>query len=134
MPYMHVPKRSPRQEYRLKQRERIEASPLIAKKFPRLKALKVTLEFFDPAGSTKQGEMKCKLNVEHAKSALWFSCPGVECICGDFDLSAALVEAVTGRQKVASGELRCSGTRKRGNREPVVCGTLLRYKLQLNYD
>src|SRR5262245_13843021 len=62
MPYMHVPKRSPRQEYRLKQREWIEASPLITEKFPRLKALKVTLEFFDAAGSTKQGEMKCKLN------------------------------------------------------------------------
>jgi len=134
MAYMHVPKRSLRQEYRLKQRERINASPAIAQKFPRLKALGVTLEFFDPTGTAKQGEMKCKLNVEHAKSALWFSCPGVECICGDFDLSEALVTAVTGRRKIAAGEMRCQGTRKRGDREPVVCGTLLRYKLTLNYD
>jgi len=134
MPYMHVPRRNPRQEYRLKQRERIEASPLIAKKFPRLKGLKVTLEFFDAAGSTKQGEMKCKLNVEHAKSVLWFACPGVECICGDFELSEALSKAVAGRHKVATGELRCGGTRKRGDRKPVVCGTLLRYKFNLNYD
>src|SRR5512135_3516873 len=109
MAYMHVPNRNPRQEYRLKQRERIEASPLVAKKFPRLKGLKVTLEFFDAAGSTKQGQMKCKLNVEHARSALWFDCPGVECTCGDFDLSEALTEAVAGRQKVAKGELRCQG-------------------------
>ncbi len=134
MPYMHVPKRSLRQEYRLKQRERIEASPLMAKKFPRLKALRVTLEFFDAAGSTKQGEMKCKVNVEHAKSVLWFACPGVECTCGDFDLSGALAKAVAGRQKVATGELQCEGTRKHGDRVPVVCGTLLRYKLSLNYD
>ncbi len=134
MPYMHVPRRSPRREYRLRQRERIEASPLVAKKFPRLKGLKVTLEFFDAAGSTKQGQMKCKLNVEHARSALWFDCPGVECTCGDFDLSEALTEAVAGRQKVAKGELRCQGTRKRGEREAVVCGKVLRYTLNLNYD
>ncbi|MGH7970804.1 MAG: hypothetical protein ACREIC_18955 [Limisphaerales bacterium] len=131
---MHVPKRSPRQEYRLKQREWIDASPVIAKKFPRLKALGVTLEFFDAAGSTKQGEMKCKLNVGHAKSALWFGCPGVECICGDFDLSEALAKAVAGRHKLATGELRCEGKRRHGDREPVTCGTVLRYKLNLNYD
>jgi len=126
MHYMHVPKRNPQQEYRLKQREWIEASPSIAKRFPRLKGLKVTLEFFGAVGSAKQGEVKCKLNVEHAKSALWFACPGVECTCGDFDLSEALVKAVAGRRKVAMGELRCQGTRKRGDRQLVACATLLR--------
>ena len=134
MAYLHVPNRNPRQEYRLKQRERIEASPSIATKFPRLKGLKVTLEFFDAAGSTKHGEVKCKLNVEHAKSALWFACSGVECTCGDFDLSGPLAKAVAGRGKVAAGELRCQGTRKQGDRQPVACGTLLRYKFHLNYD
>lgn len=127
-------KSNPRQEYRLKQRERIEASPLLAKKFPRLKGLRVMLEFFDSAGSTKHGEMKCKLNLEHAKSALWFACPGAECIYGDFDLTEALSKAVADRSKVAMGELRCQGTRKRGDRGPVSCGTVLRYKLNLNYD
>lgn len=134
MAYMHVPKRSPRQEYRLKQRERIEASPLLSKKFPTLKNLKATLEFFDASGTTKHGEMVCKLKVEYARAALWFACPGVECSCGDFDLSQALAKAVTARRKVASGELRCPGTRKRGDREPVPCGTLLRYRLNLSYD
>ncbi len=134
MPYMHMPKRSQRQEYRLKQREWIEASPSMVEKFPRLKALRITLEFFDAAGSTRQGELKCKLNVENAKSALWFACPGVECTRGDFDLTEALARAVAGRRKVAAGELRCQGTRKHGDREPVPCGTVLRYKLNLNYD
>ena len=132
---MKMPRKSnPLQEYRLKQRERIEASPLMIMKFPRLSALKVALEFFGAAGSTKQKEMKCKLNLEHARSALWFACPGVECACGDFDLSEALAEAVAGRCKVATGELRCQGTRKRGDGELVACGTVLRYKLNLNYD
>ncbi len=106
----------------------------MAEKFPRLKALRVTLEYFDADGRTRQGGMKCELMVEHAKSAVWFDCPGVECSCGDFDLSKALAAAVAGRRKVAMGELRCQGTRKRGDREPVACGKVLRYKLNLNYD
>jgi hypothetical protein len=132
---VRMPRKSnPRQEYRLKQRALIEASPVIANKFPKLKALRVMLEYFDTAGTTKNGELKCKLNVEVARSALWFACPGVECTCGDFDLSEALAKAVAGRRKVATGELRCPGTRKHGEREPVTCGTLLRFRLNLNYD
>lgn len=131
---MHVPKRNPRQEYRLKQREQIEASPFMAKKFPRLKSLQVMLEYFDATGTTKNGEMKCKLNVEHARSVLWFACPGGECMGGDFDLTDALAAAVRGRRKVVLGELRCQGTRKRGDRERVACKTVLRYRLNLIYD
>jgi len=131
---MHVPKRNPRQEYRLKQREQIEASPLMTKEFPQLKTLKVSLEYFDSTGVTRHGQMKCKLNVEFAKSALWFACPGAECMGGDFDLSEPLAQAVAAREKVVEGELRCRGTRKRGNRETVPCHTLLRYKFNLKYD
>ena len=131
---MRVPKRSLRQEYQQKQREQIDASPLLTKRFPRLKGLKVMLEFFDAEGTTRHREMKCKLNVEHARSMVWFACPGVECTCGDFDLSQAVAKALAGRRKAASGELRCQGTRKRGDREAVACGTLLRYKFNLNYD
>ena len=131
---MRVPKRSLGQEYRLRQRAQIEASPLMAEKFPGLKALKATLEYFDATGTTKNGELKCKLNVALARSVLWFACPGVECTEGDFDLSEALVKAVAGRRRVVTGELRCQGTRKRGDKERVACQTLLRYKLNLNYD
>jgi RNA recognition motif len=131
---MSVPKRTARREYHLKQRERIEASPLLAKKFPRLKALRVTLEYFNAAGTTRNGGMKCKLSVEHARSALWFACPGVDCMGGDFDLSEALAKAVARRSKAVKGEVHCQGTRKRGDRERVACQTLLRYKLILGYD
>jgi len=127
-------KSNARQEYRVKQRKRIEASPLMATRYPRLRGLKVTLEFFDADGTTKSGGLKCKLNVERAKSALWFACPGVECACGDFDLSEGLAKAVAKGSKMATGELRCRGRRQRGAGEPVVCGTLLRYKLNLDYD
>ena len=132
---VQMPRKSnPRREFRLQQRKRIEASPLMTEKFPRLKALRVALEFFDATGTTKQGEMKCKMYVEQARSVLWFACPGVECTWGDFDLSEALAKAVAGRRKIAAGELQCQGTRRRGNGELVACGTVLRYKLNLNYD
>jgi hypothetical protein len=106
----------------------------MAKKFPRLRALKVTVAYFDAAGARKNGEMKCELNVEQSRSALWFACRGGECVGGDFDLTEALAKAVAGRRKVVTGELRCQGTRKRGDGEVVPCQTLLRYKLNLNYD
>jgi hypothetical protein len=131
---MHVTKRTARQEYRLKQRERIEASPFMAEKFPGLKSLKVTLEYYHGPQPTKNGEMTCKLNVEHARSVLWFACPATECAEGDFDLSEALASAVAARRKVATGELRCQGRRKRGDRQQVPCHTLLRFTFNLNYD
>ncbi len=131
---MHMPKRNPRLEYRLKQREQIDASPFLVAKFPGLKALRLTLEFFDATGTIKNGEMKCKLNVEHARSVLWYACPGVECVGGDFELSQALAQAVAGRRKAVTGELRCQGTRRRGHRERERCETLLRYRLGLTYD
>ena len=132
---MQMPRKSnPRREYRLRQRERIEASPLMAVRFPALKALRVVLEFFDAAGTSMQRGMKCKMYVEQARSVLWFACPGVECTWGDFDLSEGLAKAVAGREKVATGELRCQGARRRGNGELVACGTVLRYKLNLSYD
>jgi hypothetical protein len=127
-------KSNPRQKYRLKQRERIEASPVLAKRFPALKRLTVTLEHYDASGTTRQGLMKCKLNVEHARSVLWFACPAVDCAFGDYDLSAALAEAVAGRCKVAEGEIRCQGKRKRGDHDRVPCNALLRYKVNLTYD
>ena len=131
---MHVPAPNPRREYRLKQREQIEASALLAKRFPELKALKVTLEYYDADGVKKNGEMKCKLNMEHGRSALWFACPGVECMEGDFDLSEALAKAVAGRRKAVTGAQVCPGTRKQGKDGRVPCGALLRYQLNLNYD
>jgi len=129
----HHPKPDPRRDYRLRQRERIEASPLMGERFPRLKALQVNLKFYDASGTNQTGEMKCKLNVEHARSAYWIGCPGAGCTMGDFDLSAALAEAVAGRRKVVTGEAQCAGMRKRVDGKQVNCETLLRYKLNLNY-
>lgn len=107
---------------------------MMSEKFPTLKSLTVTLEYYDRSATTKNGGMKCKVNVQHAKSLLWFACPGGECVGGDFDLSEALALAVSSKKKTVSGEVRCLGKRRRGDKEQVPCQTLLRYTLNLNYD
>jgi hypothetical protein len=120
---MRIPWRNLREEHRLKQRGRLEGAPSLAKQFPNLKKLIVTLEYYEATGDTKNGEMKCKVNVEHAKTVLVFACPGAECAGGDFDLSDALAGAVADRRKTLTGELRCQGTRKRTTKEGVPCQT-----------
>lgn len=131
---MRIPWRDLRDKQRLKQRERLDAAPSLAKQFPSLKKLVVILEFYEPTGNTKNGEMKFKMNVERAKTVLVFACPGVDCKGGDFDLTDTLAGAVADRRKMLTGELCCQGTRKRGQQERVPCHTLLRYKLNLDYD
>jgi hypothetical protein len=107
----------------------------MSEKFPGLRSLTVNLSFYDAEGITRNGQMKCKMHVEHARSALWFACHAVDCLAGDFDLSAALASAVAGHRKQAVGELRCPGARRRGGcNERVPCQAILRYKLNLDYD
>jgi hypothetical protein len=107
---------------------------LMAKEFPGLKGLKVTLTYYDRTGTTKNGELKCRMNVEHARAMLCFACPAVDCLGGDFDLSEALASAVATRRKKIEGEMRCEGRRGRGGGDRVPCRTLLRYTLNLEYE
>ena len=126
-------KSNPRAEYRLRQSQRIKDSVSLGEKFPKLKGLTVNLAYFDSEGVTKNSQMKYKVNVQHAKSVFCFVCQSGECVGGDFDLSDALAKAVAGRRKLAIGELRCQGYRKKANLDRVPCQILLRYKLSLNY-
>ena len=69
---MQGPKTSPRSEYLQKEKLRIEASPSLAHKFPKLKSLTVDLGFFDPTGVTKNSQIKYTVNLEHAKASFRF--------------------------------------------------------------
>lgn len=131
---MHTRRTNPRAEYRSLQSQRANESVSLAEKFPRLESLTVNLAYFDAEGLTKHSEMKYKVNVEHAKSVFWFVCPSAECVEGDFDLSDVLAQAVAERLKVASGEMRCQGWRRKAKLERAPCHILVRYKLTLDYD
>ena len=126
-------KTNPRAEYRLREIQRINQSPSLAEKFPKLKSLKVDLSYFDPGGLTRTGELRYKVNVEHAKSAFSFVCQSGECLAGDFDLSDAVAEAVAKGHRTAEGEVCCQGTRVRPPEGRKPCHNLLRYKLTLGY-
>jgi hypothetical protein len=127
-------KTTPRAEYRLLQRQRIDDSPVLALKFPKLKTLSLDLEYFDANGVTRNGGMKYQVNVEHAKSLFCFACPNGECVGGDFDLTEALAQAIAGGQKLVTGEARCPGVRHiKARKIQVPCQNILRYKLTLKY-
>src|ERR1051325_3607751 len=99
---MYSRKDTPRAVYRLSQNQRINTSSSLAEKFPKLKTLRVDLDNFDPAGLTRNGGMKCRFNLEHAKSVFYFYCPNGECVGGDFDLTEPLARAVAGRLKAVT--------------------------------
>lgn len=124
---------NPHAEFRYRESQRANESPSLAEKFPKLKSLKVDLAYFAPDGLTRNGEVRYKVNVAHAKSILTFVCQNAECRTGSFDLSDAIAEAVQHRRKTAAGELRCPGTRERPKEGKRACQNMLRYKLTLAY-
>ena len=129
-----IRKVSPRAEYRLLQVQRINDSVTLAQKFPELKSLTVSLEYFDPAGLSRRGGMKFKANIELAKSVVFFDCPSSDCAGGDYDLSEGLARAVSAGQTRVTGEMHCQGVRHNKERhESAPCRNLLRYKLRLAY-
>jgi hypothetical protein len=128
------PMRSPRAEYRLRRAEKVDKSAALSDEYPKLKTLKVAVEFFDPTGASRHGGMKCTVNLAHGKALFWFNCVNGDCVGGDYDLTKSLAEAVAAKRKVAEGEIRCKGTRHNKERkEDKPCQCLLRYKLNLGY-
>jgi hypothetical protein len=131
---MPTRKLNARAEYRLLQNARIAESATLAAKFPKLRSLSVDLTYFDKTGNTRQGGMKYKVNVEHAKSMFYFACMGTDCAGGDFDLTKELAKAVTGKRKLIEGEMRCQGIRHNKERkEDIPCQSLLKYKVEICY-
>ncbi len=123
---------SPRKLYRLEESRRILASVSLATKFPRLKSLKVDLQYLNAEG-LRGSQIKYTVNLDNAKSAFCFECSNKECVRGDFDLSEILAKAITGRNQTAEGELRCHGWRDKDSIKKTYCRNILRYKLALSF-
>jgi hypothetical protein len=131
---LKIPKTaSPRATFRQRQKRRVQNAPTLAEMFPRLKSVKVDIEYFTADNTARIGHIKYVLNVQHAKSLFYFECPNRECIRGDFDLSEVLAAAVKARQRSVAGEIRCRGWRGPETIKKVYCRTLLRYRLRLDY-
>src|SRR3954470_11661643 len=127
-------KPTPRSDYRLRERQRVNESISISEKFRELKSLTVELAYFNPAGVSQNSQLKCTTNPDHAKSVFRVDCTNGECVAGDFDLSEALAEAVAARQSTATGEMCCGGWLSKTTIDQVHCRHILRYKLILGYS
>jgi hypothetical protein len=130
---MHPQKVNPRVEYRQQENQRINDSRSLAEEFRELKSLTAHVTHFAPEGLRQMSEMKCTFNLAHAKSMFRVDCPNPECVGGDFDLSAALANAVAARSTTASGEACCPGWRSRTTIGQVRCNNILRYTLSVGY-
>ena len=125
---------NPRVEFRLRRNAQVDNSPTLAEKFPKLKSLQITVDYFDSTGATRSGGMKHKVNVTHGKSLLCFNCANHDCSGGDYDLSDQLAEAIARKQKLVDGELRCQGIRhNRERKTDIPCQAIMRYRLTLAY-
>jgi hypothetical protein len=126
-------KLGPRAEYLQQEHQRVKDSASLQERYHDLKSLTVEIAYFESEGRARRGEMKYTVNLAHAKSLFRFSCPNGECVCGDFDLSTELANAIADREEEVTGELVCQGWRSRTTIDNVLCHNILRYKLSIGY-
>ena len=130
---MQNQRHSPRAEYRQQENQRVNDSANLAEKFHDLKSLTVDLAHFAPVSLAKTSEIKYTVNLAHAKAVFRVYCTNDECVGGDFDLSAALADAVAAHHTTASGEAICQGWRSKSSYDRTPCNNILRYRLSLGY-
>lgn len=130
---MNHHKFTPRADYRLQESQRARESASLTECYPELKSLTVEFAHFTPQGVSRNSEVKYTVNPKRGKSVFRLDCPNHECVRGDFDLSAALAEAIAQRQTVATGELCCQGWLSKKTIDETPCGNILRYTLRLAY-
>jgi hypothetical protein len=123
----------PRFEYREQESQRVKDSPTLANKYPHLKALILDLGYFNPAGVTKNSQIKFMPNLGTAKSVLRIDCPNNGCIRGDFDLTDPLAKAVAEHRTTVKAEMCCQGWQSKTTIDTVPCHNILRYTLSLQY-
>lgn len=126
-------KDSPRNDYLKQENLRVEASPLLSKKFPSLKSITVDLGYHDLDRPGRSSQIKYTVNMDNARSVFRIGCQNPECIRGDFDLSDILAKAVRGKKTSVNDEMVCQGWRNLAGIDTVSCGRVLRYKLSLGF-
>jgi hypothetical protein len=131
---MNHQKFTPRADYRQEEAQRTNESVSLSEKFRELKSLTVELAYFSPEGVSRNSQIKYTVNPNHAKSVFRFDCVNDECIRGDFDLSEALAQAVTGRRTTVTGEMCCEGWLSKTTIDQIRCRNILRYKFSLEYS
>ena len=120
-----------RKDSRRKTSEQVEKSASLAVTYPRLKALKMNLLYFDREIVSWGQGILYRANLETAKSMLHFNCHSSLCQGGGFDLSDDLRAAVTGLQKSRIGVKHCRGSRDEETGKTVPCKSVLHFKMTL---
>ena len=118
-----------RKDSRRKTFEQVEKSASLAIAYPRLKALRMNLVYFDREIVSRGQGILFRANLETAKSMLHFNCPSSLCKGGGFDLSKDLRSAVTGLRKSVVGMVHCRGSRDEETGNTVPCQSIIHFKM-----
>jgi hypothetical protein len=118
-----------RKEDRQRTSERVDKSASLAIRYPRLKALKMNLLYFDRGIASWRHGILYRANLETAKSMLHFHCPSSLCKGGGFDLSKDLSSAVAGTKKSIVGARHCQGHRDEETGKTTLCKSVLHFKM-----
>ena len=122
-----------RKDSRRKTFERAEKSASLAVTYPRLKALKMDLLYFDHEIVSWGQGILYRANLETAKSMLHFNCPNSLCKGGGFDLSKDLSIAAAGRLNSIVRAVPCPGFCDLENGKTAPCQSKLHFKMILTY-
>jgi hypothetical protein len=125
---------SPREEYRISERERVNAAEPLANRFPDITSLAIQLTFKNHDNSSKGSTIRYNINLKNAKTILRFDCPNSECVYGDFDLSKELSTAAIQHHRIVKGESSCQGWASRHCIDTRRCDYHLSYQIELAYS
>ena len=125
---------TPREEYRQRERERTNASPLLLDRFSHIKALTLELSHYTADGCRKTSQLKYSVNLEAARSVFSFECSNEHCIDGGFDLSDEIRDAVAAHMDEKEGQVSCQGWKSKTTVGSLGCGHQLRYLLNLEFE
>ena len=131
--YSHAHKIGPRAEYRIKQGKRVLASPTLATKYRKLKALTISVGYYEPTGKTPQRQLTYDVNIGFAKAVFRLACSNGDCVRGDHELTEELAQAIGKRNEIAEGELLCPGWLSKDTIKKTKCNHVMRYRLKLAY-
>ncbi len=131
---MNHKKFTPREDYRQQESQRAKDSASLSERFRELKSLTVEFGYFSPEGLSRNRQIKYTVNPNHAKAVFRLDCLNDECVCGDYDLSEALAQAVAARRPTVTGEMCCHGWLSKSTIDRIHCQNILRYKLSLEYE
>ena len=129
---MRRKKLKPWEEFEKERRERERISPRTSQLYPNVQEIRVELCFTPHDGARTVVDRSKVWKPDH-DAFFEIQCLDRECICGGFDLTRVIEEAVKNRQSDVEGRLTCEGWQDSERYRKTRCMITLDYRVSLTY-